>query len=515
MKRTLTGKLIVVFSGILIAVVLLNVAINSFLLSKVYLNIKIDSMEDLYSDLSMEYEKNGGSDAVEIVKESLKNNNLRVFIWNDEGKLIIDSFPLSDFDDEDFKEFKPEEVGEDERNRRWDFRRNEIFPPREFRFYPNETVVKEIDDYTLFYYSDRESDDRTYCLKGNLFENHKILIQMPVASIEEAVALFNTLLLIVGVLMLIVGITVVAITSKNIAKPVKELSEIAQSMQKLDFSKKCDYNRRDEIGSLGKSINSLSEKLEQTINELFEKNEKLKKDIELKTEIDNMRKEFIANASHELKTPIALIGGYAEGLKDNIVKDEDAKALYANVIIEEAGRMQGIIHQMLDLMEIEATETILDGMDFSLKDLVDDVINSFNRIITGNSISLDVICDEDVTVFGDYKRIYQAVSNFISNAINHLDENKIISITLENSKDKVKVKVFNTGNNIPEEDMGKIWDRFYKVDKAHTREYGGTGLGLAIVRSVVEMHGGEYGAENLTNGVEFYFTLKKENCNEN
>lgn len=515
-RKSLTRKMILVFSTILIVVIALNIIINGVLLPHVHEENKINAMKDLYSALYSEYESGSETDdVIEIVKKSLSKQNLRVFIWDKYNNLVIDSLPLSEIDPQKGTgKGRPEEWKSD------DFRPkgnpNMRFPGRNEFYLLNaeiekENIVTENKNYSIFSpeaFNSREEE--SLCLRGILPGGYRILIQMPFASIDEAVQISNILLLIVGISMLIVGIIIVAITAKSIAKPVKDLSRIAKSMQNLDFTEKYKSNRKDEINSLGESINALSEKLEQTIGELYEKNEKLERDIELISKIDSKRKEFIANASHELKTPVALIKGYAEGLEDNIASDNETRKIYTSVITEEADRMDYIIRQMLSLMELDADASSVERAEFSLSELVKEAINSFEVVIKGQNISLEYEADGDNLINADRDKIYQAVTNYISNAINHVDDKKIIRVLVKNLSDKTVFMVYNTGGPISEDEKQNIWERFYKVDKAHTREYGGSGLGLSIVRSVIELHGGEYGFENTTDGVQFYFSLNKE-----
>lgn len=521
-RTSLTRKLIVVFSGILIAVVALNIIINGLLLSRVHKSRKLDAMENLYYTLNNEYAQGADNDRIiEIVKDTLSNQNIHVFIWDKNDRLVIDSLPLSHEDEWSVPKEEPTQKEGDNRwfggnryqDRNFNYRRAEYFI---FHVTVDEEhIISNNENFSIISFETFDNpDEETLYLRGFLPEGFKILIQMPLASVTEAVYISNILLFLVGAGMLVVGIFIVAITSKNIAKPVKELSQIAASMQNLDFSRKYKTNRTDEIASLGDSINSLSEKLENTINELYEKNEELIKDNELKSRIDTMRKEFIANASHELKTPVALIQGYAEGLRDNVATDEESRKIYTDVIIEETEKMDHIIRQMLNLMEIDGTEEILCRDKFSLSDLVEDAVSSFDVIIKNKSIDVKTVFDNDTFVYGDYGKIREAVTNFVSNAINHVDENKNIIISVKNTGDKASVSVYNSGVNISAEDIANIWERFYKVDKAHTRAYGGTGLGLSIVRSIIELHRGEYGVKNHPDGVEFYFILNKEKNNE-
>lgn len=519
-KISLTRKLIVVFSGILVAVTALNIVLNCILLPKVYTRNKFEAMEKLYNSLYAEYERDSDIDTIiSILKDSLDNENFRVYVWDKDNKLIIDSLPLSHYEEFSNAEPKEQPTQADYKNRKFD---NFYVPKRDFHFGRNEAflffskidddnVIYECDNYVIFAFTSFENyEEKNLYLKGYFPDEYKVLIQLPYASVDEAIAISNTLLFIVGIAMLIVGLIIVTITSRTIARPVKELSHIAKSMENLDFSKKYSSKRKDEIGSLGESINSLSTKLESTINELYEKNERLQQDIELKSRVDRMRKEFIANASHELKTPVAVISGYAEGLRDNIAVSDESRILYTDVIIEEAEKMDHIIRQMLDLMELDSTEEIVSGQSVSITDAVNEALASYDLIFKQNNISLTCDLDEDCIVRGDYFRLHQAVINYISNAVNHVDDNRIIRVSVKKTDDKVTFLVYNSGASIPTDDKTNIWERFYKVDKAHTREYGGTGLGLSIVRSIIELHGGEYGFNNLSDGVEFYFILDRE-----
>ncbi len=514
-KKSLTRKLIFVFSAILITVVTLNIVFNALLLSRVYHSRKTEAMESLYYSLQEEYREGPDNDnVIEIVKDILANENLRVFIWDKDNRLIIDSLPLS-YDDEKEPSMQPDNRFEDDKRRNFRAGRMELF-----LFYTDitpEDILKESADFTIFSFNSPDNyDEETFCLKGVLPGECKLLIQTPCAPIDAAISITNILLLSVGAIMLIIGIIIVALTSRNIAKPVKELSQIAAAMEALDFSRKYNASGSDEIASLGESINSLSAKLESTINELRKKNEELTYDIELKSRIDTLRKEFIANASHELKTPLALISGYAEGLRDNIADSKEARELYTDVIIEEAQAMDKIIRQMLDLMELDNAVKPAEETSVSLSDIVKDALTSFDLILKSNNITPSSVFEENCVVKCDFVRIRQAIINYLTNALNHIDENKILKISVSKADNNVIFSVFNSGANIPDSERENIWERFYKVDKAHTREYGGSGLGLSIVRSIIELHNGEYGFKNYSDGVEFYFTLpySKENNDE-
>lgn len=512
---TLSKKLILLFSAILITVILLNVFISMFLLEKVYFQNKISDMKKFYETLDQSYKSNASQEDVIVnVKSLVSNNNMRVFIWDENDRLIIDSVPILQIESATGDKIEPPPD-----NNRADRKKPPIHAPwhkGEFFIFNADVEKKDLifenKDYSIIRFSNFDDmGQQSLYLRGSLPNNYKVLLQVPVLPMKEAVAISNTISLAIGLAMLIVGVIVVFITAKRIAKPVKELSDIAVSMQNLDFSRKYTGHRNDEIEALGKAINMLSEKLEITIAALKKKNDVLQKDNEMKSRIDEMRKEFIANASHELKTPIALIAGYAEGLKDNIAADEQSKNAYIDVIHDEAMRMDGIIRQMLEIMELEIANDVLNAETFSMNDLIEDVIHSCSLLAENTRTDIKYDVDDNVTVYGDYWRIYRSVLNYLTNALHHVDENKKIVLTLKDEGSKVYLGVYNSGHHIPESESEKIWEKFYKTDKAHTREYGGTGLGLSIVKTTVKLHGGECGFVNKPKGVEFYIILNKEN----
>ena len=252
----------------------------------------------------------------------------------------------------------------------------------------------------------------------------------------------------------------------------------------------------------------MSDQLEQTISELKSANVELQKDNERKTQIDEMRKEFLNNVSHELKTPIALISGYAEGLKDNIAEDKESRDFYCDVIIDESSKMNNMVRKLLTLNQLEFGNDQVTMERFDITQLVKGVISGMKLLIEDKGASVTINTDEPVYVWGDEFKIEEVVTNYMSNALNHLDYDKKIDVRIIRENGLVRVSVFNTGNPIPEGDIDKIWDKFYKVDKARTREYGGSGIGLSIVKAIMESHNQQCGVKNYEDGVQFWFTLE-------
>ena len=284
-------------------------------------------------------------------------------------------------------------------------------------------------------------------------------------------------------------------------------------MRGLDFSSRYEEKRDDEIGVLAGSMNELSDKLEQTITELKGANIELQRDIEKRSEQEQMRQEFLSNVSHELKTPIALIQGYAEGLKENIKDDPESRDFYCEGIVDEADKMNRMVKKLLSLNQIEFGDGQVRLEHFDLSELISSVLAANDIMFKKKEVELKYYPEEaPLMVWGDPFMIEEVLTNYVSNALNHVkpiseNEQSIIEIKALKNDAKVRVSVFNTGDPIPEEDKDKIWTKFYKVDKARTREYGGNGIGLSIVKAVMEAHEQGFGVINYDNGVEFWFEL--------
>ena len=223
-----------------------------------------------------------------------------------------------------------------------------------------------------------------------------------------------------------------------------------------------------------------------------------------------MRKQFISDVSHELKTPIALIQGYAEGLIENVSTDEESRRFYAEVILDETNKMDRLVKQLLELMKLEYGKKEFNNEKFDINELINEVIRKCEVMLQKNNIQVEFESKKPIYVWADEFYIEQVVTNYFTNAIKHTEEignNKKIKITVKQLNDKMRITVFNTGKTIPEEDLTRIWGRFYKVDSSRNRQDGGTGIGLALVKAIMNNYQNEYGVNNKKDGVEFYFDV--------
>ena len=225
-----------------------------------------------------------------------------------------------------------------------------------------------------------------------------------------------------------------------------------------------------------------------------------------------MRKQFISDVSHELKTPIALIQGYAEGLVENVATDEQSQKEYAEVILDEANKMDALVKQLLELMKLEYGKREFNNTNFDIVELIQDVIRKGKVLQEQQQVDVKFESDKPIYVYADNFYIEQVMTNYYTNAIKNVKEiqdKKLIEINVEEKENKIKIKVFNTGENIPKDQIEKIWNRFYKVDTSRSRENGGSGIGLSLVKAIMNNYGNDYGVTNKENGVEFYFELDK------
>jgi len=375
---------------------------------------------------------------------------------------------------------------------------------------------KEIIDigegYTLQIEKDRATGRKYLEMWGVVGAGNLILVRSTMESIKDSVSISNTFMAYVGVIAIVVGSVVILYISKKITDPIKRLYLISDKMKNLNFEAKYENteNYNNEIDILGQNMNELSETLEQTIKELKNANITLKQDIAQKEEIDEMRKEFLSNVSHELKTPIALIQGYAEGLREGINDDPESRDFYCDVIMDEASKMNIMVKKLLTLNQLEFGNEKANMDRFDIVELVRNYIKSAELLARQKEATIQFDVEEPIFVWGDEFKVEEVLQNYYSNALNHIDGEKIIEIKVVKLDNHARVSVFNTGKPIPKESIGHIWEKFYKVDKARTREYGGSGVGLSIVKAIMESMNQAYGVINYDNGVEFYFELETE-----
>lgn len=372
------------------------------------------------------------------------------------------------------------------------------------------SVLEKKGNYTLQIVKDKDNESEYIELLGLLNNGNYFLIRTAFEGIESYALFANRFFMEIGIAGLILGVFAVMFFTSRITRPILQLNKISEKMANLDFDAHYVARGDTEIDRLGENFNKLSKKLESTISELKTANSELRQDIKKKEELDEIRKEFISNVSHELKTPIALIQGYAEGLKEGIDDSPENRAFYCDVIIDESQKMNLLVKNLLSLNEIESGSARITMERFNLSEMLRNCVTSMSLICSQRNINVNCNFDDAVFVWSDEFKTEEVFTNFLSNAVNHSSDNSEIDVTVLRKEGKVRISVYNRGECIPEESLPHIWDKFYKVDKARTREYGGSGVGLSIVKAIMESLNEEFGVENKEDGVEFFFELPTE-----
>lgn len=372
----------------------------------------------------------------------------------------------------------------------------------------NDSLKEELNERGKVTFGATQPGATTKSLVSIRMDKSKIIIGVTsLQYISEAVDVIEIFYeyFYIGAIIIIVFLSL--IYSKMITGPLRRINKIAIKMSYLDFSEGCEVESKDEIGNLAITLNFLSSKLREALSSLQNANKKLQQDIDKERKLENMRKEFIADVSHELKTPITLIKGYAEGIKDEVFS-ENEKEYSLDVIISEADKMGNLVKDMLHLSSLESGTIVLEESICDISEIITGIVKKLRPSIEDKNINLSITLMENLKVKGDSFKLEQVVTNFLTNAIRHTPDEGQIWIEGKKEENNVFVSFENSGSAIEEEQLSKIWDKFYKIDKSRSRNLGGTGLGLSIVKKILELHRGSYGALNTDKGVKFYFKIQ-------
>lgn len=487
MKWSIRTQITAVFIGLIVCIMAGMLFINSRFLGRYYVSHKEDDLVETYEAIDGALsDGNFTSDSVknEVLNQTEKTN-IDISIMDTAGGNLI------------FSTIK------DERGLLFGRMLGYFFDKNQ----DDGVVLLSTEEYQILKATDSMNKTDYLEMWGYFSDGSFFTMRTPLESIRESAGLANKFLIYMGLSGLVLGALLVWFFSRKITKPILALAELSRRMANLDFDARYKDGGSREIDALGESFNTMSRRLEKTISELKSANNQLIKDIEQKEKIEDMRNEFLGNVSHELKTPIALIQGYAEGLKEGVNDDPESREFYCDVIMDEAGKMNQMVKNLLTLNQLEFGNDEVEFDRFDLVDLIQGVLASCDILIQQAEAKVDFIAEGPLYVWADEFKTEQVVRNYLTNAVHHVDNEKRIEIRVIPKGNVVRVTVFNSGRAIPEEDLSKLWDKFYKVDKAHTREYGGNGIGLSIVKAIMESFHQAYGVQNFDNGVEFWFEL--------
>ena len=493
----LSNKLALLISSVLVSFAIIFLVFSNLFFNFFYIYENRTNLNDAYKKTSNVIKESDIYDPDLLIKINEMNTNpgLNILIFDKDGKNINEfSSPHLIF-----------ELGLSVESNKKTYNLGESIYDYELYLSEEGQIISS----KRFDYKRNNKDFRNFAIIGKVIENEKIkgyiFIYTPYVTARNNSKIFNALTLYITIMALIITIILSYIVSNRFTRNLKEAEKATKRMADMDFSQRIEVKSNDEVGQLSISINKLSDNLEKTINDLKDANQKLEKDIELKEKVNKLKEEFISDVSHELKTPIAIIEGYSEALKLEGLSKEDIDS-YADIIIDESLRMNRMVKDLIKFTQIESGFVKLNSEDFQIKDLVDEILKPLQLKINEKNINLNIDIKNSI-VSGDYDMMGVVLNNYITNAINHVSKENIISISGKVIDNKYHIEVFNSGSKIDSDEGERIWDSFYKVDKARSRSYGGSGLGLSIVKSIMEIYKNKYGFISNDSGVTFYFDL--------
>ena len=442
--KSIRAKLFLTLSGTILIIIFVLVILNNTVLETFYIYSKEKELKSVYEKLNEYYQEPDYKIDLESELEKIAiRNNFEILIKGLSDELIYTSN----------KDFYASFYQLGIRNR-MDSEEREVLEQNE------KMTITRIQDYR---------NNMTYVLLTAKLDNgYKLYMRIPINSIQESVKISNKFLYLIAGITIIIAAVIVVVISRKFTDSILELN--------LDFSHKYKVNdTEDEINNLGKSINTMSDKLEKTIKQLRDNNLELERDIEEKSKIDEMRKTFISDVSHELKTPIALIQGYSEGLIENVNTSEEDRKFYAEVIIDETNKMDKLVKQLLELMKLEYGKREFNNTSFDIVQLEKEIIRKSKVILKEKGIEIKFNENKKIKTLADDFYIEQVITNYLTNAIKHVKEvdgKKQIKVAnrINRSKNKVRISVFNTGETLKDEEILRVWNRFYKADKSRKRQ---------------------------------------------
>ncbi|QOR36571.1 HAMP domain-containing histidine kinase [Clostridium sp. 'deep sea'] len=491
--NSIRQKLFAQIGSIIIILIIVLILANTYLLPRYYLSREKNQLLDYYKKIN-DYQS---TDYQAYLKDFViieNQSNTDILVYSADGKVIYASKSQTLKYNTEKKNIPPK-------------LNKDVVPPR-----PPLTVVKieSVNKQVSFMWAqDQRSHTRVLILTGLLDNGLGIDLTTSLLAIKTSTALANRFLLITGIPLFFIGLVSAYFLAKHFTKPIVLMNNATANMKNLNFNICCTINSNDEIGQLAQGINEMSVELASTIKSLNSSNKNLQKQIQEKIKIDKKRKELLNNVSHELKTPLALMQGYAEGLKLNIAKDQERADFYCDVIVDETKKMNYLVQNLLNINQLEFGDKALRKTEFEIVDLVDYCIKKFQQKISNKGIDVTFNGLYPIDVYADMLKVEQVLNNYISNAIYYVDERKILKIKMVDKNKHVRIEVYNTCSGIKEDELEKMWNSFYKRDEARTYREGSHGLGLSIVKAIMEADQNDYGVKLENEGITFWFEVSK------
>ncbi len=487
LKFGLKNKLFLAILFVLVFNIILSVILGTTMFDKLYTMDKINSLKNGVDNIKSHYLSGNLNETVdEIINYESQNMTICIFALDTKtgiGKIEYYSrqkyFSLNPFDNEILKMIE-------------NLYREKAFD----ELGKNKYYIKNID-------TGRQNNNIT--VLSNIDSSNYILMQTPIKFINDISRSAIKYSMYISIFSLLIVAVIIYFVADSTTKPIRQLQVVADKIANLNFSERCDILTKDEIGLLAASINNMADKLQQYVV-------KLKEDLIRQEKTDKMTKQFIANVSHDFKTPLTLIMSYSEALIDMDDIDEPTKEEYLNIIINEGKKMSEFVQELLKLSQLEGGIIKLEKTNFGINEIIDNTMNKNSIIAKEKNIAVEKHTSDNSIVFADYFKIEQVFQNLYENAIKYCEPGGVVRVSTTVENQNCRVCVFNTGKQISDDDIENIFISFYRADKSR-KNMGSYGLGLAIVRAIMEMHKENFGVRNAENGVEFWFELENVEMN--
>ncbi len=471
--KSLKGKLVFLLFAIVFSVLMILWIANSMLLEPYYTEKEKADFRETYQLIQMVAEKNP-KQLPETFFRVAKNSNTTVIVTDHYHQILYSSSNPMDEENTAASHRSVMELAES------------TPIPKDRQYVIRKVLNSENSEYLVMV-----AKFRPY---GQLF------LLKPVAAIHKSMEIYREFFVLAIIVVGLMGIAIVFLLGSLFVRPLYEILDISKRITNLDFSRKYQVRGDDEINILGEQINMMSDRLHENIKKLSQSNRSLQQDLYQKERVEKMRKEFLQNASHELKTPISIISSYTEMLKDKLITEEEDRDYYYGVIYDETEKMSGIVKNLLNVAQLESQTLNITMETFNLSELVSDIAGTFRLRLEQEGINYTEEIASDVNVFADRFFIERVITNYFNNAIDHIGEPGEIRVCLRQEEGTSYFGVYNTTPKVL--DPEKIWTGFYKSDDSR-----GNGLGLSIVKAIMEAHKKEYGFRYLDDGVEFFIKL--------
>lgn len=492
MKITIKNKLLLCFTALIILSVVVQLIFNLFFADKLYAMYKEQYMERSFYEIEENY-SGDVDDIMDVIGDMEDTHNIHLMISS--GNEVIYATYMDMMEEAGHNGL--EDNSGVTRLSTEDHYENGVNDPEEYANVPQEremmvgTNTEEILNLSgSFEYQE---------------ETINVTMTLPIASLENSVNFFTNSYAIISLFILVMGVIISSRVARSITKPIEKVEKISYKLSNLEFDEYIsEDNATREVDSLARSVNRMSQELKSKIEDLNDANNKLQQDVEYRMRLEQMRKEFVANVSHEMKTPLAVLQFYCENLRSDIEGID--KEYYYETIIEEIRRMDEMVKSMLEISSLENGVSKMEMEEMSLSELVEYTTTKLQPLLT--KVQVMIMIEPDIMIQGNFQYLEHAIKNYLTNASSHTSDGECVEVSLVRVGTFARFSVYNDGVLIEPDQLERIWESFYKSDKARVREANtNVGLGLYIVKCIIENHKGSYGVENKENGVEFFFEI--------